>query len=87
MDTYTKGQFRLSTELATLIFEVIINVQNGIKYDRVTYSEAKLITQISQEFIEPKNKVEYVVFNGWKYKKCDVAYKFNKEFPEVVLKD
>jgi len=89
MDTYTKGRFRLSAELANLIFEVITNIQNGIKYDRVKYSAAKLTTQINQEFIiEPKNKTEFIIFGGWMYKRQSLpAYKFNKEFPEVVLKD
>lgn len=87
MDIYTKGRFRLSAELAKLIIEVITNIQNGIIYDRVKYSAAKLTTQITQEYLEPKNKVEYVIFNGYMYKKHYPAYKFNKEFPEVVLKN
>jgi hypothetical protein len=87
MDTYTKGRFRLSTELANLIFEVITNVQNGIIYDRVKYSAARLTTQIGQTFLEPKNKTEYVIFGGWMYRRQGVAYKFNKDFPEVVLKN
>lgn len=87
MDTYTKGRFRLSAELMNLITEVIKNIQNGIKYDRVKYSKSGLSTQISQEFLEPKNYVEYLVFNGWMYRKCGIAYKFNKDLPEVVLKD
>jgi hypothetical protein len=87
MDTYTKGRFRLSAELAKLIIEIITNIQNGTRFDRVKYSAANLSTQISQEFIEPKNKTEFIIFDGWMYRREGVAYKFNKYFPEVVLKD
>jgi hypothetical protein len=82
-DVYTKGQFRLSNELSTLLIKLINNITNGKKYQNINYSNAGLNTQITQE---PANSVKTLVFDGWVYTRSHVAYKYNNSYPVCELK-
>ena len=81
-DVYTKGRFRLSVELARLLFELMTNIRNGSKYEYSSYNTAGLTTQITQE---PVNTAATIIFNGWVYTRSHVAYKFNSQHHVVVL--
>jgi len=83
-DVYTKGRFRLSHELMTLLVELINNITAGQKYSYINYCDAGLKTRIEQE---PVNSTQQIIFNGWIYNKTQVAYKFGStKIPEVILK-
>jgi hypothetical protein len=83
-DVYTRGRFRLSNELMTLLVELINNITAGQKYSYINYCDAGLKTQLGQE---PPNSTQQIIFNGWVYTKTQVAYKFgNTKIPEVILK-
>ena len=83
-DVYTKGRFRLSNELMTLLVELINNMTAGQRYPYINYCNAGLKTQIEQE---PTNSTQQIIFNGWIYNKTQVAYKFGTtKIPEVILK-
>ena len=83
-DVYTKGRFRLSNELMTLLVELINNITAGKRYPYINYGVAGLTTQIEQA---PPNSEQQIIFNGWIYNKTQVAYKFGApKIPEVILK-
>jgi hypothetical protein len=81
-DVYTKGRFRLSSELSQLICELIRNIQTGIKYEDVSYATTGLTTKITQE---PVNTNTAIVFNGWVYTRNRPVYNFKFEYPEVIV--
>lgn len=85
-DVYTKGRFRLSNELMTLLIELMNNITNGQKYEYTNYSKADLNTHITQE---PPNIIQNLVYNGWLYTRSHVAYKFDNQYPVcyMVLKN
>lgn len=81
-DVYTKGRFRLSVELARLLFELMTNITNGVKYEYVSYNTSGLTTQITQE---PVNTEPTIIFNGWLYNRSHVPYKFSTTYPVCEL--
>jgi len=82
-DVYTKGRFRLSNQLMTLLVELINNITAGQRYAQINYNNAGLETQLEQE---PPNSAQQILFNGWVYNRGHVAYKFgNPKIPVVNL--
>lgn len=82
-DVYTKGRFRLTNELMTLLIELTNNITSGRQYQYVNYSNADLNTRITQE---PPNSTPTILFNGWLYTRSHVGYKFDNKYPVCVLK-